>query len=397
MPVAGLLPASAAPVSAFLTVQEGCDKFCTFCVVPYTRGAEASRPVEKIVEEAQALAARGVKEIMLLGQNVNAYHGEGPDGRTWSLAALLKRLAGLDGIERLRYTTSHPRDMADDLIEAHRDLGKLMPYLHLPVQSGSDNVLHAMNRRHDRDFYLRLVEKLRLARPDLALSSDFIVGFPGETEADFEDTLALVETVGYASAYSFKYSPRPGTPAAERPQVPDAVKAERLKRLQALIARQQAEFNARMRGLKVDVLFEKPGRHAGQIVGRSPWLQAVQVDAPAAMIGNGRAGCHRSRRREQPFRRVVRQRRRREGHRLKRGQAKRAIPCGAGPRSGVIPVCRGAARPGPMNTALSLLEHCACSALAGRRVHGSRTGAFAPSRMTSRRCIVSPDRCGAFA
>ncbi len=274
-----------APVSAFLTVQEGCDKFCTFCVVPYTRGAEASRPVEKIVAEATALAERGAKELMLLGQNVNAYHGEGPDGRTRSLAALLERLADVPGIERLRYTTSHPRDMSDDLIAAHRDLAKLMPYLHLPVQSGSTRVLQAMNRRHDRGFYLRLVEKLRRARPDLALSGDFIVGFPGETEEDFEATLALVEAVGYASAYSFKYSPRPGTPAAEMAQVPEAVKAERLARLQALLARQQTEFNARMRGIRTTVLFEKRGKHLGQIVGRSPWLQAVQVDAPAAMIG----------------------------------------------------------------------------------------------------------------
>ena len=199
-------------VSAFLTVQEGCDKFCTFCVVPYTRGAEFSRPVEKIVAEAEALAARGVKELTLLGQNVNAYHGAGPDGATWPLARLLERLSDIEGIERLRYMTSHPRDMSDDLIAAHRDLPKLMPYLHLPVQAGSDRVLDAMNRRHDRGFYLRLVEKLRAARPDLALSGDFIVGFPGETEADFEDTLRLVEEVRYASAYSFKYSSAPARP-----------------------------------------------------------------------------------------------------------------------------------------------------------------------------------------
>jgi tRNA-2-methylthio-N6-dimethylallyladenosine synthase len=281
------------PVSAFLTVQEGCDKFCTFCVVPYTRGAEASRPVRRIVEEAERLAERGVKDVMLLGQNVNAYHGayhgaydgEGPDGATWSLAQLLTRLSHIPGIERLRYTTSHPRDMTDDLIAAHRDLDKLMPYLHLPVQSGSDRVLQAMNRRHDRAFYLRLVERLRAARPDLALSGDFIVGFPGETDADFADTLRLVDEVGYASAFSFKYSPRPGTPAAEMEPVADAVKAERLTRLQALIDEQQQRFNAGMRGLTIDVLLEKPGKHAGQLVGKSPWLQAVQVDAPRELIG----------------------------------------------------------------------------------------------------------------
>jgi tRNA-2-methylthio-N6-dimethylallyladenosine synthase len=226
-----------------------------------------------------------VKELVLLGQNVNAYHGAGPDGRAWTLARLLQRLAEVPGIARLRYTTSHPRDMREDLIAAHRDLPALMPYLHLPVQSGSDRVLAAMNRRHARGFYLALVEKLRAARPDLALSGDFIVGFPGETEADFADTLALVEAVGYSSAYSFKYSPRPGTPAAEMEPVPEAVKAERLARLQALLAAQQAAFNARMRGLTIDVLFERPGRHPGQLAGRSPWLQAVQVDAPADAIG----------------------------------------------------------------------------------------------------------------
>jgi len=283
------LATPARQVSAFLTVQEGCDKFCTFCVVPYTRGAESSRPVAKIVAEAELLAARGVKEITLLGQNVNAYHGEAPNGArgggTWSLAQLVAKLSGIDGLSRIRYTTSHPRDMSDDLIEAHANLPKLMPYLHLPVQAGSDRILDAMNRKHDRAFYLRLVAKLRAARPDLALSGDFIVGFPGETEADFCDTLALIEEVQYASAYSFKYSPRPGTPAAEMDQVPDEEKSERLQRLQALIAKQQAAFNARMRGLEIDVLFEKPGRHPGQIVGRSPWLQAVQVDAPGDAIG----------------------------------------------------------------------------------------------------------------
>ncbi|MGQ7793227.1 tRNA (N6-isopentenyl adenosine(37)-C2)-methylthiotransferase MiaB [Faunimonas sp. B44] len=272
-------------VTAFLTVQEGCDKFCTFCVVPYTRGAEVSRPAGRIVEEAERLAAQGVREITLLGQNVNAYSGEAPGGR-WSLARLLERLSDVPGLERLRYTTSHPRDMGDDLIAAHRDLPALMPYLHLPVQSGSDRILKAMNRRHRRDDYFRIIDRLRAARPDLALSGDFIVGFPGETDDDFEDTLRLVEAVGYAQAYSFKYSPRPGTPAAEAAaHVPEAVKSERLTRLQALLERQQKAFNGTMRGRVVDVLLEKPGRRPGQIIGRSPWLQAVQVDAPAEMIG----------------------------------------------------------------------------------------------------------------
>jgi tRNA-2-methylthio-N6-dimethylallyladenosine synthase len=272
-------------VSAFLTVQEGCDKFCTFCVVPYTRGAELSRPVAKIVAEAERLAARGVRDVMLLGQNVNAYHGEASGGGTWPLAKLLERLSEIEGIARLRYTTSHPRDMSDDLIAAHRDLPKLMPYLHLPVQSGSDRVLAAMNRKHDRAFYLKLVERLRAARPDLALSGDFIVGFPGESDADFEETMRLVDEVGYAGAFSFKYSPRPGTPAAGLDQVPEPVKTERLARLQALIEAQQQRFNAGMRSLTVDVLLEKPGKHPGQLVGKSPWLQAVQVDAPADRIG----------------------------------------------------------------------------------------------------------------
>jgi tRNA-2-methylthio-N6-dimethylallyladenosine synthase len=275
-----------APVSAFLTVQEGCDKFCSFCVVPYTRGAEVSRPVEKVVAEAKRLAAGGACEIMLLGQNVNAYHGESPGGRDWSLARLLWRLAEIDGLERLRYTTSHPRDVSADLIAAHRDLPQLMPYLHLPVQSGSDRVLAAMNRQHRRGDYLRLVERLRAARPDLALSGDFIVGFPGETNADFRDTIRLVEEVGYAQAYSFKYSPRPGTPAAaEAEQVPEAEKAERLAELQALLHGQQVAFNEAMLGRALDVLLEKPGRRPGQLVGRSPWLQAVQAEAPGALIG----------------------------------------------------------------------------------------------------------------
>lgn len=273
-------------VTAFVTVQEGCDKFCTFCVVPYTRGAEVSRPVKDIVAEVERHAAAGVREITLLGQNVNAYHGEGPDGRPWTLGRLLHRLAEIDGIVRLRYTTSHPRDMEDSLIAAHRDLPALMPYLHLPVQSGSDRILAAMNRRHTRADYLKVIERVRRARPDIALSSDFIVGFPGETEEEFRDSLTIVEEVGYAGAFSFKYSPRPGTPAAEMEQVPDDVKRERLQRLQAAINRSQASFNAACVGRTFDVLLEKPGKRPGQLVGRSPYLQAVQLMAPATMIGD---------------------------------------------------------------------------------------------------------------
>ncbi|WP_421725460.1 tRNA (N6-isopentenyl adenosine(37)-C2)-methylthiotransferase MiaB [Bauldia sp.] len=272
--------------SAFLTVQEGCDKFCSFCVVPYTRGAEVSRPVDAIVAEAQRLAAEGVREVTLLGQNVNAWHGVGPDGREWSLGHLLVRLSEIPGLDRLRYTTSHPRDMDDALIAAHRDLDTLMPYLHLPVQAGSDRVLAAMNRRHTRADYLRLIDKIKAARPDIAMAGDFIVGFPGETDADFADTLSIVDDVGYASAFSFKYSPRPGTPAAERSQVPEAVKSERLAALQARLNAAQADFNASRVGMVAEVLFEKDGRHPGQIVGRSPWLSPVQVSAPAALIGS---------------------------------------------------------------------------------------------------------------
>jgi tRNA-2-methylthio-N6-dimethylallyladenosine synthase len=272
-------------VSAFITVQEGCDKFCTFCVVPYTRGAEVSRPVENIAAEALRLADAGVREITLIGQNVNAYHGEDANGRASSLGRLLHRLAEIPGIARLRYTTSHPRDMEDSLIAAHRDLPALMPQLHLPVQSGSDRVLAAMNRRHSRADYLAVIERLRQARPDLAFSSDFIVGFPGESEAEFCDTLRLVREVGYASAFSFKYSPRPGTPAAEMEQVAEAVKDQRLQRLQREIDRQQAAFMARCQGMSFDVLFERTGRHPGQIVGRSPYLQPVQVMAPVTLIG----------------------------------------------------------------------------------------------------------------
>jgi tRNA-2-methylthio-N6-dimethylallyladenosine synthase len=271
--------------SAFVTVQEGCDKFCTFCVVPYTRGSEVSRPVKRIVAEAERLADAGVREITLIGQNVNAYHGEEPDGRASTLGWLLHRLADIPGVARLRYTTSHPRDMDDSLIAAHRDLPALMPQLHLPVQSGSDRILDAMNRRHTRADYLTVIERLRKARPDLAFSSDFIVGFPGETEKDFQDTLRLVAEVGYASAFSFKYSPRPGTPAAEMEQLPEAVKDERLQRLQREIDRHQTAFMARCEGMTFDVLFERTGRHPGQIVGRSPYLQPVQVMAPPSLIG----------------------------------------------------------------------------------------------------------------
>ncbi|MBI3707628.1 MAG: tRNA (N6-isopentenyl adenosine(37)-C2)-methylthiotransferase MiaB, partial [Proteobacteria bacterium] len=275
--------AQAAPgVSAFLTVQEGCDKFCTFCVVPYTRGAEYSRPPAGVAAEAGALVARGAVEITLLGQNVNAYRGRDADGTTLGLAGLIRRLAAIDGLQRIRYTTSHPRDMDGDLIACHADQPKLMPYLHLPLQAGSDRILAAMNRGHRADEYRRIAARLRRARPDLALSSDFIVGFPGESDADFEATLAVVRDIGFASAFSFKYSPRPGTPAALMDdQVPEPVKEERLRRLQALLGEQQAAFNRACVGRTMPVLLERPGRHPGQLVGRSPYLQAVHVKAPA--------------------------------------------------------------------------------------------------------------------
>ena len=274
-------------LAAFVTVQEGCDKFCTFCVVPYTRGAEVSRPVEKIAAEVERLASAGVREITLIGQNVNAYHGLDAAGRPASLAALCRRLACVDGIARLRYTTSHPRDMDDELIAAHAELPALMPYVHLPVQSGSDRILDAMNRKHTAAHYLDIVAKMRAARADLAFTSDFIVGFPGETEEDFQDTLKLVETVGFAGAYTFAYSVRPGTPAAEmEAQVPEDVKTDRLHRLQALIAGQQRAFNASFVGKTLDVLLEKPGRLSGQLVGKSPYLQTVQVMAPPELIGS---------------------------------------------------------------------------------------------------------------
>jgi tRNA-2-methylthio-N6-dimethylallyladenosine synthase len=273
-------------VAAFLTVQEGCDKFCTFCVVPYTRGAEASRPAEAILVEARRRAAEGVRELTLLGQNVNAWRGGGPDGRNWGLGQLLVALAEIPGIDRLRYTTSHVSDMDDELIAAHRDLDALMPYLHLPVQAGSDRVLAAMNRRHTRADYLRLIDKIRAARPDIALAGDFIVGFPGESDEDFAATMSIVTEVGYASAFSFRYSPRPGTPAASRAdQVPEAIKADRLARLQALIDAGQRAFNRSRVGEVAEVLFERRGRHSGQIVGRSPWLSPVQVEAEAGLIG----------------------------------------------------------------------------------------------------------------
>ena len=267
--------------TAFLTVQEGCDKFCAFCVVPYTRGAEVSRPAEAVLEEARALVGQGVREITLLGQNVNGWHGaEG------GLAALIGRLAKIDGLERIRYTTSHPNDMDDALIAAHGDEPKLMPYLHLPVQSGSDRILKAMNRKHDAAAYLRIIERLRAARPDLMLSSDFIVGFPGETEADFQATLDLVAEVGFGQAYSFKYSSRPGTPAAERKgQVEAQVMTERLARLQALLGDQQQAAQAAMVGRETTVLFEKPGRNPGQVVGKSEHLHAVHADGPENLIG----------------------------------------------------------------------------------------------------------------
>ncbi|MFK0208330.1 tRNA (N6-isopentenyl adenosine(37)-C2)-methylthiotransferase MiaB [Agrobacterium sp. NPDC090283] len=287
LPVAEKATLRSRGVTAFLTVQEGCDKFCTFCVVPYTRGSEVSRPVRQIVDEAMKLVDAGVREITLLGQNVNAWQGEGPKGEKWGLAELLYRLAEIPGLARLRYTTSHPRDMDERLIGAHRDLRILMPYLHLPVQSGSDRILKAMNRRHTGEEYIQLIEKIRSARPDIAMSGDFIVGFPGETDRDFEDTMAMVETVKYAQAFSFKYSTRPGTPGADlTDQVEEDVKAERLERLQALLLRQQKEFAESLVGKTMDVLLEKPGRMPEQLIGRSPWLQSVNLDAKTLKIGD---------------------------------------------------------------------------------------------------------------
>jgi tRNA-2-methylthio-N6-dimethylallyladenosine synthase len=273
-------------ITAFVTVQEGCDKFCTFCVVPYTRGNEISRPVQKILAEIKHLAAAGVAEVTLIGQNVNAYHGEGPDGLPWTLAQLFERVSEVRGIERLRYMTSHPCDMSGELIAAHRDLPKLMPFLHLPVQSGSDRILRAMNRKHDRALYLDIIKRVRAARPDIALSSDFIVGFPGETEEDFEDTLDLIRKVFFAQAFSFKYSARPGTGAADmEDQVPEDVKTARLHRLQELLETQRQEFNRSLVGREFEVLFDKPGRLPGQIAGRAPYLLPVQVMGPSHLVG----------------------------------------------------------------------------------------------------------------
>lgn len=276
----------AAGVTAFLAIQEGCDKFCTFCVVPYTRGAEFSRSVAEIVAEAEGLARRGARELTLLGQNVNAYHGQGPDGSVWNLARLLRRLAEIEGLARLRYTTSHPRDMDEELIRAHGDLPALMPFLHLPVQSGSDRILQAMNRQHTADDYRRLVDRLRSARPDLALSTDFIVGFPGETDADFQASMKLIRDVGFPQSFSFTYSPRAGTPAAlSETQVEERVKTERLAELQELLNQQLVAFNRAAIGRTMPVLFEKNGRYPGQIVGRSPYLQPVHVLAERDLIG----------------------------------------------------------------------------------------------------------------
>ena len=272
--------------SAFLTVQEGCDKFCAFCVVPYTRGAEVSRPAEQILSEARNLVERGVREITLLGQNVNAYHGVGITGKEWTLARLIWELNDIDGLHRIRFTTSHPNDMADDLIEAHASCTKLMPYLHLPVQSGSNKILKRMNRSHTAESYLKLIEKIRAARQDILLSGDFIVGFPEETEEDFEDTINLIKEVKYGQAFSFKYSTRPGTPAAERAQIPESLKTERLHRLQDLIAAQQREIQDQMVGRTVRVLFEKKGRFAGQMVGKSEYLHAVHVTSENVAIGS---------------------------------------------------------------------------------------------------------------
>jgi tRNA-2-methylthio-N6-dimethylallyladenosine synthase len=279
-----LPPRQKRAASAFLTVQEGCDKFCTYCVVPYTRGAEVSRPWGALIDEAQALIDAGVREITLLGQNVNAWAGEDERGRVQGLDGLIRALDRLPGLARIRYTTSHPTDMSDGLIAAHGEVAKLMPYLHLPVQSGSDRILRAMNRSHDAAGYARLIERVRAARPDMAISGDFIVGFPGETEDDFAETLGLIETIGYAHAFSFKYSPRPGTPAATMAdQIAPEIADERLQRLQGLITRQQHGFNRQTVGRHAEVLIERDGRRPGQRIGKSPWLQSVVVETPVAI------------------------------------------------------------------------------------------------------------------
>ena len=283
------LPEEHAPrgPAAFLSIQEGCDKFCTFCVVPYTRGAEFSRPAASVLEEARRLVASGTVELSLLGQNVNAWAAEGPDGSEWNFARLLYALAEVDGLKRIRYTTSHPRDMNNDLYRAHAEIPQLMPYLHLPVQAGSDRILDAMNRHHTRDDYMRIIDRLREARPDMALSGDFIVGFPGETDRDFMDTLSLIREVNYASAYSFKYSPRPGTPASlSEDQVPEDAKAERLQTLQQLISAQQFAFNQAKVGEVMDILIERPANRADQMAGRSPWMQAVHFQSDVGAIGD---------------------------------------------------------------------------------------------------------------
>jgi tRNA-2-methylthio-N6-dimethylallyladenosine synthase len=279
-----LPPQTNSGVSAFLSVQEGCDKFCTFCVVPYTRGAEYSRSVKTIIAEAEKLVESGAREITLLGQNVNAFHGEGENGEIWGLGRLFYRLAEIPGLKRLRYTTSHPRDMDDALIAAHRDIPQLMPFLHLPVQSGADNILEAMNRKHTSDDYRRIVDQLRAVRPDIALSSDFIIGFPGETDADFAATMQLVREIGFAQAYSFKYSRRPGTPAsAMANQIAEDVKDARLQELQALLRDQQMAFNQSLVGQTLPILFDDDGRHEGQVHGRSPFTQSTYIDAPDAV------------------------------------------------------------------------------------------------------------------
>ncbi|MGB3930382.1 MAG: MiaB/RimO family radical SAM methylthiotransferase, partial [Sphingobium sp.] len=285
----GALPARTkqARPTAFLTIMEGCDKFCTYCVVPYTRGAEISRSWLAIIDEAKALVDGGAREITLLGQNVNAWEGEDDKGRAQGMDGLVRELAKIGGLARIRYTTSHPNDMSDGLIAAHGEVDKLMPFLHLPVQAGNDHILKAMNRSHSAESYLRIIERVRAARPDIAISGDFIVGFPGETEAEFQDTLAIVEQVRYAQCYSFKYSPRPGTPAADMDgQVAADIMEDRLARLQALLNRQQADFNAATVGRTTDILLERKGRHPGQLIGKSPWLQSVVVTAPELSIGD---------------------------------------------------------------------------------------------------------------
>lgn len=266
--------------SSFVSIQEGCDKFCSFCVVPYTRGAEFSRPMEQVLKETNNLVKNGAKEIYLLGQNVNAYHGSNFEGNTTNLASLIKEIAKIDAVKRIRYTTSHPRDMDDELIKAHGEIEKLMPFLHLPVQSGSNNILKAMNRKHTRQDYFKIIEKLRAARPDIGLSSDFIVGFPGETDKDFEDTLDLVEKVGFTACYSFKYSPRPGTPAPNLKQIDEEIKEKRLAKLQDLLTSQQITFNQKFEGREMEILFDRKAKSQNQIIGKSPWLQSVVIEDP---------------------------------------------------------------------------------------------------------------------